>query len=283
MNKQSRCKQVVGVGKWKAKTLFCGDSFNNKVYLTPGFDHDLKMPIPYLAFLLQDGEQNILIDTGINERFLIDGKAWGGAPANCGSKHLIDALDKEGLKPEDIDTVIFTHLHNDHAGNCHLFLHAKMIAQKDEWDNIRNTVFAERIRRDFDFEVIPYLDSCRNFLKIDGDIDLLEGIKLIKTPGHTRGSQSVVVNTTNGTRVFVGDHFHFRCNAFPYLEEIMDAEGKTHKITPAPKDWPTIPSGLVYNFYDYYASADKIKAILPMLDPKYIICGHEAAHMFEEL
>ena len=65
-----------GVGKWKVTTIDCGWHIGNKVNLTPGRD-DHPVKLPYLAFLLQDGEKNILIDNGINERFLINGCAWG--------------------------------------------------------------------------------------------------------------------------------------------------------------------------------------------------------------
>jgi glyoxylase-like metal-dependent hydrolase (beta-lactamase superfamily II) len=276
-------KTAFGAGKWRAKTLNCGIHVNAKGALTAGFDMELRMKLPYLAFLLQDGKRNILIDNGMNERFLIDGKAWGGCPADAGSKDLLAALAKEGVKPDDIDLIIYTHLHNDHAGNCDFFPNTKSIAQKDEWYNLTNTVFAEKVRRDYDLEVIPFLQANRNFFRIEGDLELMEGLKVIKTPGHTRGSQSVVANTTNGIRVFVGDQFHLPCSCFPRMKEMYDCDGAVHKITPPPEDWPTIPSSLVYNYYAYYESAEKIKSVIPALEPEYVVCGHDPALLFREL
>jgi glyoxylase-like metal-dependent hydrolase (beta-lactamase superfamily II) len=272
-----------GAGKWRAKTLDCGFHINAKGALTAGFDLDLRLKLPYLAYLLRDGRTNILIDNGMNERFLIDGKAWGGCPADAGSKDILASLAKEGLKPDDIDLIIYTHLHNDHAGTSNFFPQTKSLAQKDEWYNLTNTVFAEQVRRDYDLEVIPFLKNNRNFFRIDGDLDLMEGIRIIKTAGHTRGSQSVVANTTNGLRVFVGDQFHLPCSCFPRMREMFDCDGNVHKITPPPDDWPTIPSSLVYNYYAYYESAEKIKAIIPALEPEYVVCGHDPALLFREL
>jgi glyoxylase-like metal-dependent hydrolase (beta-lactamase superfamily II) len=143
-----------GIGKWKLTTIDCGWHIANKINLTPGWDN-MSIKLPYLAFLLQNGEKNILVDNGINERFLIDGKAWGGAPADCGEKDLVGSLAKAGLKPSDIDAVIYTHLHNDHAGNSQLFTKTVSYAQKDDLDNLLNPCFAETPRRDFDFDVIP--------------------------------------------------------------------------------------------------------------------------------
>ncbi|MDO4269359.1 MAG: N-acyl homoserine lactonase family protein [Eubacteriales bacterium] len=270
-------KTNIGVGKWKLKALNCGTHKNYKGALSSGYDQDLFIKLPYLSYLLQDGKTNILIDNGINERYIRDGKAWGGIPAWAGSQDLLNSLQSEGLTPDDIDLLIYTHLHNDHAGNANLFPKTKSIAQADEWNNLLNPVYAELQRRDFDLEVIPYLQNNPNFLKIEGDMEITEGIRVIKTPGHTRGSQSVVVNTVNGLRVIVGDLFHMPCCCFPWMTEMPDCDGNIHKITPAADDAPSLRSSLVYDCYSYYASVDKVKAILPELDPKYVICGHDPA------
>jgi glyoxylase-like metal-dependent hydrolase (beta-lactamase superfamily II) len=271
-----------GIGKWKLTTIDCGWHIANKINLTPGFDN-MSIKLPYLAFLLQDGERNILVDNGINERFLIDGKAWGGAPADCGEKDLVNSLAKIGLLAKDIDAVIYTHLHNDHAGNSQLFVNTPSYAQRDDFDNLLNPCFAETPRRDFDFDVIPFLKGNRDLILIEGDLDFTEGIKLIKTPGHTRGSQSVVVNTTNGLRIMVGDLFHLRCQCFPLTTEMMDYDGKKVAITPAPETWPTIPSTLIYNYYAYYESYHKVRSYCPEWKPEYLICGHEPSHLHGEI
>lgn len=225
----------------------------------------------------------MLIDNGINERFLIDGKAWGGAPADAGSKDLLASLKNAGLEPKDIDLILYTHLHNDHAGNCNLFPQTKSLAQKDEWFNLLNQVFVETQRRDYDNAIIPMLKENKNFCTIDGDMEVLDGIRLVKTPGHTRGSQSVVVNTEKGIRIFVGDLFHQACSCFPEMGKIMDVSGKEYDITQPPEDWPTIPSSLIYDYYDYYASVEKVRALMPERDPVYVLCRHDASLLFREV
>lgn len=269
-----------GVGKWQVKVISCGTHMNYKGALCSGYDEKLFIKLPYLAFLLQDGETNVLIDNGINERYIIDGKAWGGIPCWASSKDLLDSLAAEGLKPEDIDLILYTHLHNDHAGNANLFPKTRSIAQKDEWYNLLNPTYAEKQRRDFDLEVVPYLQNNPNFLLVDGDFDVMEGIKLVKTPGHTRGSQSIVVNTTVGLRVFVGDLFHLPCCCFPKMTEMPDCDGVIHPITPCEDDAPSLRSSLVYDCYDYYDSVAKVKALIPEMDPQYVVCGHDPAVFF---
>ena len=273
-----------GKGKWKVTTIDCGYLLSKKVNLVPaGGDPDLIVSLPDLAFLLQDGEKNILIDNGRNERYLIDGKGWGGFPAFISEQKLLDSLAAQGLKPQDIDAVIYTHLHNDHAGNCHLFMDATAYCQEEEWDNLLNPCPAELPRRDFDFDIIPYLKQTKGLIKIDGDCELMEGIRVVKTPGHTRGSQSVIVNTTNGLRAFIGDLCHLECMAFPQSTELMNYEGEILKITPGPKDWMVMPSSLVYNYYEFYRSIDKVRAIVPEWNPGYIVFGHDAKYIHEPI
>ena len=266
-----------GAGKWKVTVLSYGTHMNYKGALSSGYDQDLFIKLPYLAYLLQDGDMNILIDNGINERYVIDGTAWGGIPAWASSRDLLDSLSRNGLTPGDIDLILYTHLHNDHAGNANLFPATKSIAQKDEWENLLNPTYAELQRRDFDLDVVPYLKGNPNFIKIDGDLEIMEGIRLIKTPGHTRGSQSIVVNTTEGLRIFVGDLFHMPCCCFPWMTEMPDCDGVMHKITPAADNAPSLRSSLVYDCYSYYESVERVKALLPVMDPRYVICGHDPA------
>src|SRR5690625_6501690 len=98
---------------WKINVLYLGHIRGPKSAITPGLDDDLVLEVPYLAFLLQKEGRNVLIDSGISDSFIVDGKAWGNLPAVGGRKYLLDALKRESVTPEDIDTVIYTHLHND--------------------------------------------------------------------------------------------------------------------------------------------------------------------------
>lgn len=261
---------------WTIKVLLMGRLTLPKSAMTPGFDPDLIITIPYLAFLLTSGTRKVLVDSGIKSDYIVDGKAWGGFPAEGGEKFLLAALAKEGVKPSEIDTVIYTHLHNDHAAYCSYFQEANIIVQKDEWFNLLDPLPAQNIRGDYDPSLIPELKSMKKLLKIEGDVELPGGIQIYKTPGHSAGSQCVGVETKNGQKILVGDHLHMDCMAFPDQTELIDMEGKTHKITPAPKVYgPSIPSSLVYDYYAYYDSINKLKSVAKRYEPGFLICGHE--------
>ena len=91
---------------WTIKSLYYGKITVPKGNLAAGLDPNLLIDFPYTGYLLQNGEQNVLVDTGIHEDHIVDGKAWGGCPAEGGSRFVLDALAKEGLTPADIDTAV---------------------------------------------------------------------------------------------------------------------------------------------------------------------------------
>ena len=263
------------MGEWTIKVLFLGKNLCPKSAVTLNLDEDKKFWLPYLGFLLQRDGKNILVDTGISEDFIVDGKAWGGNPAEGGREFVLKALDKENLKPPDISTIIYTHLHNDHAASHDLFEDARIIVQRDEWANLLDPLPVQRIRKDYDLGLITGL-SGRELIKIDGDIEFTDGIRLFKTPGHTTGSQSVAVNTEKGVVVLVGDLFLLGCNVWPDQDTLTDMEGQSHAITPGAAIYgPAIPSTIVYNYYDWYDSVFKVKAIASEDKPGFILPGHE--------
>ena len=265
---------------WKVTVLYYGKITLPKSALTPAFDPDLVLDIPYLGFLLQKGNRNILVDTGIDDHFIIDGKAWGGWPAEAGRKYLDKALADAGVTPEDIEILIFTHLHNDHAANTTIFKNARLIFQKADWATLVDPIPAYNIRRDYDYTLIDELKTM-HCLRIDGDMELTDGIKLYKTPGHTPGSQSIAVDTEKGTKFIVGDHWHLNCMAFSKQEELIDMEGKKHKITPAPDLYEGfIPSSLIYDYYAYYDSCHKLLALMEDYSPDFLLAGHEPSLVF---
>ena len=262
---------------WDIKVLCYGKITSPKGAATPNLDMDLVKDSPYLGFLLQDGKTNILVDTGISDKFIVNGRAWGNFPAEAGRAYLLKALADAGVDPLEIETILFTHLHNDHAANTTLFKNARLIFQKDEWINLLNPLPVENVRRDYDPALIDELKTMK-CVKVDGDFEFTEGIRVYKTPGHTKGSMSIAVNTKKGIRVLVGDHWHVLCMAFGWMDEMMDMHGNVHKITPAPEVLGRfIPSTIIYDYHAYYDSCYKILSIIPEDKPEYIVPGHEGS------
>lgn len=262
---------------WKITVLYYGKIRVPKGAATPGLDPELVIDSPYLGFLLENGERVILVDTGISDNFIVGGKAWGGFPAEGGQDFVEKALKDAGVDPQEIDTVIFTHLHNDHAANSSLFKKARFLFQKDEWQTLLNPLPIMQARRDYDQNLIDELRRV-DCLPVKGDFQVEEGLFCFKTPGHSPGSQCVRVQTKNGPRIIVGDHWHLYCMAFAHQTELIDLAGHAHPITPPPEVYGRfIPSSIIYNYFDYYDSCHRILSMIPHDRPEYILPGHDAA------
>jgi N-acyl homoserine lactone hydrolase len=264
---------------WKIKVLYYGTISVPKTTFTPGYDEGLTIVAPYLGFLLQKKGTNVLVDTGINERYITDGKTrWGNFPASGGTSYVVEALKKEGLKPSDIDIVLYTHLHNDHTGACHLFPDAETICEKAEWENLLSPLPSQLFRNDYDLTVIDILRKMKNVVMIDGDVELANGLKLYKTPGHTKGSMSILVPTDDGPRIIVGDLFYFPYYMFPQMTEMMGMDGAKIKITPMPEAMgPILVHGMIYDHYAYYDSYYKMRSLVPKFEEKYFLYGHDGS------
>jgi N-acyl homoserine lactone hydrolase len=273
--------------QWEIKPLYYG-KIEGRVsswypQLMPALPQDSKHIQPYIGFLLRSADEIILLDNGLNERFLINGKAWGGFPAEAGGRFVKESLKKEGVGIEDIKTVVYTHLHNDHAGNCAMFPEAVHVFQRDEMVNLLNPLPAQIFRRDYDLEVIPELRNLKT-LRPDGDFLLRDGVMLYKTTGHTLGSQSIAVNTKKGIVVYIGDLSHFYCTLFPWYGKANSLDGTSFAL-PKPPDnvGPAIPTSLVYDYYDFYDSIYKVLTIASKPEPGYILPGHESLLIMQPL
>jgi N-acyl homoserine lactone hydrolase len=264
---------------WNIKVLHFGTITVPKTISTPGLDEGVNISAPYLGFLLQKQGTNVLVDTGINERYIVDGKSrWGNYPASGGTSYVVKALEKEGLKPSDIDMVLYTHLHNDHTGACHLFPDAETIFQKDEWANLLSPLPNQVFRNDYDLTVIDIFRKMKNVVMVDGDVELANGLKLYKTPGHTKGSMSILVPTGNGPRIILGDLFYFPFYMFPQINEMIGMDGSKIKISPLPESMgPILVHAMIYDHYEYYDSFYKVRALAPRFEEKYFVYGHDGS------
>ncbi|MDQ1272393.1 MAG: N-acyl homoserine lactone hydrolase [Planctomycetota bacterium] len=259
--------------QWKITPLVFGTIDIKKEQLTTGLDVGLPITVPYLGFYLTDGKAHLLVDNGINSKYIVDGKAWAGSPAVGGQDFVISALNSVGIEPAQIETVIYTHLHNDHAGNCHLFPDATHVFQEAEWKELLDPLPSMKIRGDYDQGLIPELSRLRS-QKVVGDTEILEGIKLTHTPGHTAGSQCLMVDTKDGVFNIAGDTVHVLAIAFPEMDTMILMDGSGLAITPAPSNWgPAVPSSLVYDHYAWFRSIYRIKSTLR--GPEFLLPGHE--------
>ncbi len=161
-----------------------------------------------------------------------------------------EAVQSLGIKPDDIRLVIHTHLMYDHCANSNRLKSARFIVQRKELDFALHPhpMFAGVYRRDL-FENLP-------FQVIDGDVDLQQGIRLLFTPGHTPGNQSVAVQTSAGVAVITG----FCC----LLESFSSQKSPAWVTEEAPA---VVPPGIHTDMLQAYDSMIRVKEIADILIP----------------
>ena len=176
--------------------LHLGDITRPKSNMIYGYEGKEVLDFPLIAYYLE-GEHRILVDTGGSA----PGSAAGmrAAPYKRSPEQEIDrALGSIGVAPRDIEYVILTHLHWDHAANNHFFPGAALFCQMIEFDSLDNS---ENAKKGYD---IDYIRSFKYEL-IDGDAELFDGVSVRLMPGHTPGMQCVAVDTNAGKVVLSGD------------------------------------------------------------------------------
>jgi glyoxylase-like metal-dependent hydrolase (beta-lactamase superfamily II) len=158
-----------------------------------------RIVLPIYAFAIMGGDRKILVDTGL-EDFVVpdDLEERIGFPV----MNFEDALETIGWTPEDVDVIIHTHLHNDHCENDALCTNAEVYVQKAELDFCMEP-------HPIDHRYYPDVLEDVNIKTVEGDAEILDGIKVLFTPGHTPGGQSIAVNTEKGVALITG----LCCNA----------------------------------------------------------------------
>ena len=152
-----------------------------------------------------------LVDSGVGgpERWLT---SW-----RVVNRSIADALDELDMTPGDIGFVINTHLHFDHCGQNAVFKHAPFYVQRAELDRARTE--SPELTGWFDF-------MNAQFELLDGDAEVLPGLRVIATPGHTVGHQSVLVQSADGqSDVLIGDAaYQPRQYLDPLSDELPDGQ-----------------------------------------------------------
>ena len=167
-----------------------------------------KIDIPYFFYLIQHPQGNVLFDTGGHSDLIDNPRARLGAAADAFELTMqkgddaVSKLSSLGLSPHDIDHVVLSHLHYDHAGCIEFFPDATFYVQRTElifahWPAVYQR--AIYVRADFDHPV--------RWKELTGEYDLFgDGrIILFPTPGHTPGHQSMLVRLDGQSILLVAD------------------------------------------------------------------------------
>jgi glyoxylase-like metal-dependent hydrolase (beta-lactamase superfamily II) len=162
------------------------------------------------CLLIETGKKRVLVETGNGDKFSPREKEMYGIDHDRSIEHNLVAL---GVEPTSIDFVIMSHLHFDHSGGTTkrrgdelvpVFPRARHVIQAREWQDATHP--HERNRASYLKENLAPLESAGLVQRVEGETEIVPGIRVLPTPGHTAGHQSVVISDGHGQHVvFFGD------------------------------------------------------------------------------
>ena len=175
--------------------------------------------LPDFTYLIEGGDQLILVDTGMSWNEHADKYHHGPSMQRPGIDDIESRLKQVGYTPADVGIVIFTHLHWDHVFYIEKFTNARFIVNELEWEYAHNPI------------PLHYKSYCRPIIATDGDVtykdefiapydipgvkerfefvkgevEIVPGVSVYESFGHCPGHQTVVVQTEEGPYFCVGD------------------------------------------------------------------------------
>jgi glyoxylase-like metal-dependent hydrolase (beta-lactamase superfamily II) len=220
--------------------------------LVAGADRSRKEDIALMFWLVKGGDRNILVDCGFyRDQFM---RQW--QPADYEKPSV--AIERAGIKADDVTDVILTHIHWDHADGFDLFPKAKIWIQKDEIEYYAGEAWNGKKRTAADPDDILGLVK----LNTEGRVGLVNGDAQEIFPGitcyiggkHTYQSQYVGVKTAAGTVVLASDNV--------YLYENLEKH---------------VPIAATLDADSNLRAQDRMRQIAS--NPRLIIPGHDPAVM----
>jgi glyoxylase-like metal-dependent hydrolase (beta-lactamase superfamily II) len=222
---------------------------SNKQATTPWVD------VPTHCVLVETDEGKVLWDTSCprdwEERWGPTGLQEFFPYDKVGEDEYLDSrLNQLGVGLDEIDYVILSHLHFDHAGNAQMFknTNAKLVC------HAREKEFAQGFEGLFNGAHLKTDYEGLELQTVSGDAEFLPGITLIETPGHTVGTMSMQVDLPDsGTMIFTSDAV--------YMGESFGP--------------PATPAAIVNNLEDFFRSVEKLRGIQERTNATMVF-GHDA-------
>jgi len=166
-------------------------------------DHALTQALNCLVVETPSGR--VLIETGVGERMDEHHKVQRGVRG----KPILPSLRDAGWEPGSIDYVALSHLHFDHAGGLltasgeYAFPNARIVAQVDEWEFALGT--NPRLTASYEQAELRLAEAWARPGAADGDVELIPGVEVRRTSGHSGGHQAIIVRGRDETVAFIGD------------------------------------------------------------------------------
>jgi len=157
------------------------------------------------CLLVETPAGRVLVETGVGERMDDHRRTQRGVDGDA----IVPALEKAGFDPATIDAVAMSHLHFDHAGGLlrtdgsAAFPRARIVAQAREWEFALGS--NPRLQASYEQAELRLAEPAGRAGAADGDEEILPGVSVVRTGGHSGGHQAIVIRGPSGTVGFFGD------------------------------------------------------------------------------
>jgi glyoxylase-like metal-dependent hydrolase (beta-lactamase superfamily II) len=218
--------------------------------LIKGADESRKIDIAMMVWLVRGGGRNIVVDSGFyRPQFFKSFKVTDFVRPD-------EAVTRAGVKPEEVTDLILTHAHWDHADGADLFPKAQIWIQKEEYRYYTGEAWQPDGKHGgIELEDMAYLlraNTEGRLHLVDGDGEILPGVRVYIGGRHTWASQYVAVTGRPGPIVLASDNM--------YLYENLDKH---------------LPIAQTFDAASNLAAQDKMKTLVR--DPRFVIPGHDPA------
>lgn len=231
----------------------------HKFYADLG-DEDILLPV--YVFLIDTGNELLLVDTGMCDTERAN-KYHHPNSYQAPGQAIDRALKGLGYECGEITKIIFTHLHWDHVSNMGKFKNAAYYAQRQEYEfaNAPIPLYFKSYENPA-LGIGPSFKGLRDrFVLINGEAEIVPGVRVFPSPGHSAGHQCVEVDTADGSYILAGDAL--------FLQENLKSVPSLH--------YTVTPPGRFSDIVSWYRSAEEIKSradsaemVLPCHEPSLI-------------
>ena len=159
-----------------------------------------------IMFVIIGGDHPIMVDTGTPDAGFVREHFRYSTFERGDDEEPRKVLNGAGIDPADVRQVVFTHLHWDHCSNLELFPNARFTVQDRELRYaVKPIPLHNRAYQHLPGTQPPWLPVLRRVSPVIGTVEIAPGISTVPLPGHTPGSQGVLVETDKGRYLIAGD------------------------------------------------------------------------------
>lgn len=198
-----------------------------------------KVALPVLTYLVEGGDQLLLVDTGMAWTERANEYHHPGSWQDPG-QDIESLLRAAGHECADVDIVVFTHLHWDHMFYAEKFVNATFIAHKREWDFANDPI--PLYYKSYEHPILGVTSPVAgiNMQTVEGETEIMPGVRVFESFGHSPGHISVEVDCADGdSYICVGDSIFVlgNLNPVPELHYDITPPGRFYNIV---ESWKSI-------------------------------------------